>query len=78
MSNENKPTVTAQIYALARSQDATIRELRLEVIGLREQNRKLVEALTAARRAAEGEPAPVEYDPTCALCQFGEEPGHEH
>ena len=53
MSNENKPSVTAQIYALARSQDATIRELRLEVIGLREQNRKLVEALAAARAAAE-------------------------
>ena len=53
MSNENAPSVTAQIYALARSQDATIRELRLEVIGLREQNRKLVEALAAAREAAE-------------------------
>ena len=53
MSSENKPTVTAQIYALARSQDATTRELRLEVIGLREQNRKLVEALTAAREGVE-------------------------
>ena len=53
MSNENLGPVAGAICKLATIQDATIRELRLEVIGLREQNRKLVEALEKAREVTQ-------------------------
>ena len=43
------------------------------VIGCRGPFPTEAEALTAAREAPQ-----TEYDPTCVLCQFGEEPGHEH